>query len=112
MSEPLPVYLSCASGVTQFADLLIRRHGSLVELSGPGFVLLAPKEARAAIAQIQRILDYIDPPVADETAIIDPIDALERHPGGIYRVTRSAHCWQIERIADLPPESDSAAIEE
>ena len=59
MSEPRPLYLSVGSPTDSFETLEIRPYGGLVLIKSPGIAILAPQEARAAIVQLQAILDWL-----------------------------------------------------
>jgi len=60
MSEDHPQYIPCASGNQLMTDLLIRRHGDLVEIVGHLIVHLTPQDARRAAVSLLALADSID----------------------------------------------------
>jgi hypothetical protein len=80
VSEIPPTYISCASGNQAQTELLIQRHGSLVEILGHASVHLTPADARKAAHTILAFTDAIEGKKTAqerEAAITDLLDAAE-----------------------------------
>jgi dUTP pyrophosphatase len=86
MSEPRPLYLSVADASSAFETLQIAPSGALVKISGPSTAFLTPSDARQAIAQLQAILDWLEPPKPEESA--------PTQSGGVY----GFHSLLAERV--------------
>lgn len=69
-------YILCTNDYQPMTDLLIRRHGNLVEIVGHPLVHLTTNEARKAVKILQDVIDGIEP----ENAANAHFDALPLMP--------------------------------
>jgi hypothetical protein len=56
-----PLFISCANAQTQFTDVCVKPHGSLIELNGHPFMLFDPHHARLLAHAILAILGDTPP---------------------------------------------------
>lgn len=61
MSETTPTYIPCASGNQLMTEVLVRLHGSLVEIAGRSIMHFTPSDARRLALTILRMANAIEP---------------------------------------------------